>query len=171
MGAFNCGLKFEPGQPIWAWTCPCGKGYWDGVNNKFITGAKVRNGEAPSRADYEAHLRTCSKCYAQAQRDPLTLVPSREESRDAKGLKSSHDRKISSEQRSYFLPMEGINPHILQIHIERLLGHGTSYKFATGPVRTNPTSRKHRQMFLTLFFAEVKTRDNRETRLQCPLEH
>ncbi len=71
MCPYSCGVLIDPSQPIERWTCPCGLGYWNQAKKEFITGDRVRTGEAPKREDYETHLRQCSECCAQAESDNL----------------------------------------------------------------------------------------------------
>jgi hypothetical protein len=42
-------------------TCPCGYGYYNKVDHRFVPGSLVRSGQAPSRADYVTHVRQCLK--------------------------------------------------------------------------------------------------------------
>ncbi|ERF71415.1 hypothetical protein EPUS_08684 [Endocarpon pusillum Z07020] len=141
MGGFNCGIKIVPGQPKSAWTCPCGLGYWDAVKSEFITGDRVRRREALNRADYEAHLRECSQCHAQAQQDGLTSVSSQEEGQETQSgartrpsTKTSDSRishPIPARQRQYFLPMDRIRPEVIQGSIKTYLGADASVKLST----------------------------------------
>ena len=144
MGGFNCGIKIVPGQPKSAWTCPCGLGYWDAVKNEFITGDRVRRREALNRADYEAHLRECSQCHAQAQEDGLALGSSQEEGQGTRSgarprpatqtSDSRISRSIPARQHQYFLPMEGIRPEVIQGTIKNYLGTEASVKLSTNRV-------------------------------------
>jgi hypothetical protein len=73
MGESRCLHCIVEGQPKKEWTCQCGYGYWDAVQQKFVPGSQVRTGKALSRADYEAHLQTCSACRNKATEDDLIL--------------------------------------------------------------------------------------------------
>ena len=157
MGGFNCGRKVVPGQPKWAWTCPCGLGYWDGIRGEFITGDRVRRGEALSRADYDAHLRECRRCWAQARKDILISASTKDEGRETQSrtavrpsagtLASLHPQAT---QREYFIPMEGIHPEAMQTITEKYLGPGASVKLASSQVCTRPTNAYRQGMLLIL---------------------
>lgn len=143
MGGFNCGIKIVPGQPKSAWTCPCGLGYWDALKNEFITGDRVRRGEALSRAEYEAHLQKCSQCHTQAQKDGLALISSEEKGRETQSdtrmrpSSKTSERFISqatSATQQYFLPMEGIRPEVMEGNIKKFLGSEASVKLSRNQV-------------------------------------
>ena len=144
MGGFNCGLKAVPNQPKWAWTCPCGRGYWDAIKKEFITGDRVGTGEARTRAEYEAHLRECSQCRAQARQDILISVPGEEEGQGTQSsvrVRSSTRRVVSLDSEAapvpryhYFLPMEDIHPEVMQKAAKRYLGPEASIKLASNQV-------------------------------------
>jgi hypothetical protein len=153
MGGYNCGLKVVRGQPKWAWTCPCGLGYWDGIKEEFINGDRVRRGEALTRADYEAHLRECSRCHAQARKDSLTLVYSKEKGRETQPRTSVQpSTRISATQHQYFLPMEGIHPEVIQSVTEKYLGPEASVKLASSQVGIQVIN-DHRQGTLLIHFS------------------
>jgi hypothetical protein len=161
MGGFNCKLKVVRGQPKWAWTCPCGLGYWDGIKKESITGDRVRRGEALTRADYEGHLRECSRCHAQARKDSLTLVSSKDEGREtqprtgvrpsARNSASLHSQAVCAAQHQYFLPMEGIHPEVIQSVTEKYLGPGASVKLASSQVGIQVIN-DHKQRTLLILF-------------------
>lgn len=144
MGGYNCGMKIVIGQPKSAWTCPCGLGYWDAARNEFVTGDLVRRGQALNRADYEAHLRECSRCHAQAQEDGLASVSREEESqRTQSGARSRPatqtadsriGRSIPASQHQYFLPREGISPEVIQGTIKKYLGTEASVRLSVNRV-------------------------------------
>ena len=55
----NCGKVSKEGSRISEITCPCGFGYYDRIKHEFVPGALVRDGKAPSREEYVAHVRQC----------------------------------------------------------------------------------------------------------------
>ncbi|KIW34620.1 uncharacterized protein PV07_01390 [Cladophialophora immunda] len=52
----GCGLLYEPDVPLEDITCPCGKGYWNVFEERFVDGDQVRRGAA-ARRQYEARVR------------------------------------------------------------------------------------------------------------------
>ena len=52
----GCGLLYSPNVPLEDVTCPCGKGYWDVFDERFVDGDQIRRGSA-SRKEYEAKVR------------------------------------------------------------------------------------------------------------------
>lgn len=144
MGGFDCGLVVIPGQPKHAWTCPCRTGYWDGVRKEFVTGASVRQGKALPRADYIAHLRQCSQCRAQAEKDnPQALSADSFDKGTSSGdrarsitprpleRKSSLSEEATRGQKVFFLPSEDIDPGIIEEYITIYLGADASVKPCT----------------------------------------
>lgn len=53
----GCGILYEPGVPLEEISCPCGHGYWDVFQERFVSGDQIRAEEAPSKADYEKLVR------------------------------------------------------------------------------------------------------------------
>lgn len=70
-GGAPCGRVFKESQPLEEVTCPCGYGYWDKLRRTFVDGSLVRAGKAPSREEYEAHVRRCPE---QEQGAPVLAV-------------------------------------------------------------------------------------------------
>lgn len=134
MGGFNCNHCISPDQPPGTWTCPCGLGYWDGRKKEFITGGRVRRGEAQTRADYDAHLLQCPSCRAQAEQDGLSPLPG----------PAPRDRA----QTQYFLPGEGIDPEVITKYIDTYLGADASVSFGENPVRTRIRQNHQGETFL-----------------------
>lgn len=53
----GCGLLYRPEMSLKEITCPCGRGYWDLFQARFVSGDQIRAGEAPPREDYEAQVK------------------------------------------------------------------------------------------------------------------
>jgi hypothetical protein len=116
MCPINCGVVLRPGLPITEWVCPCGHGYWDAVAKEFITGEQIRDGQAQSKEDYEAHLRICERCLAKAEQDSLIAF-------------DGDDRF-----KHYFLPKSGISFEVAAKNIDQYLGSPASIRPGANPV-------------------------------------
>jgi len=53
----GCGLLYKQGVPLEEVTCPCGHGYWDVFQERFVDGDQIRKGKAPPREKYEAKVK------------------------------------------------------------------------------------------------------------------
>ena len=53
----GCGILYKSGVPLEEISCPCGHGYWDVFEERFVSGDQVRAEEAPSKAEYEKLVR------------------------------------------------------------------------------------------------------------------
>ena len=56
----SCGWLYKEGKPLKDITCPCGLGYWDIFQERFVDGDQIREG-ARSRNEYEAEVKTSMK--------------------------------------------------------------------------------------------------------------
>jgi len=153
----GCGLCYVKGQPKREWTCPCGRGYWDAVKQEFISGDLVGRREAPTRADYEAHLRQCSECNAKAQQDDLILPTLDQGEWDRKGygmgsrpfveqLPARNRQNDPRDLTEYFLPDKDIKLPVIENNITRYLGPDASVRRGTHPVRCPLCIPKHTYM-------------------------
>jgi hypothetical protein len=58
-GGGPCGAVHKDPQRLDEITCPCGYGYYDKLRHVFVPGSLVKEGQAISREEYEAHVRRC----------------------------------------------------------------------------------------------------------------
>jgi hypothetical protein len=49
-------MLYKEGKPLKEITCPCGLGYWDIFQERFVSGDQIREG-APSRREYETKVK------------------------------------------------------------------------------------------------------------------
>jgi hypothetical protein len=138
----GCGLCYVKGQPKEKWTCPCGRGYWDAVKQKFISGDLVGRGEAPTRADYEAHLRQCQKCNDKAKQDDLILPILDQGEWDTKGYgmgcRPFVEQLPAQDLKEHFLPDKDIKFAVIENNVTRYLGPDASVRRGLSHVRYPP---------------------------------
>src|SRR5271169_2856497 len=95
----NCGPVHKEGATLEEITCPCGYGYYDKWE-KFINGSLVREGKAPSRAEYVAHVRQCD-----LQESGAPILRDRRMGEQTPGqvyLGAQGSRGVSGERKSAF---------------------------------------------------------------------
>jgi hypothetical protein len=93
----NCGAVYREGARLEEITCRCGFGYYDVRQKKFVEGSLVREGRAPSREQYVAHVRQCQLAERGA---PILRKPREREPDLPMYLGAHHPDDVSGERVS-----------------------------------------------------------------------